>query len=68
VRGGSDTSRSEPSVAMLRRFGKMSPAAITIAVGERNHAWRFQRALDVLLLALRGVWRGGMRVHGSFAP
>ena len=61
VRGGSDTSRSEPSVAMLRRLGKISPAAITTAVGERNHARRFQRTLDVLLLALREIWRGGMR-------
>jgi hypothetical protein len=60
VRGGSDTSSSEPSVAMLRRFGKRSPAAITKAVGERNHARRSQRALDVSLLVLREVRRGGM--------
>jgi len=45
---------------MLRRFGKRSPAAITKAVGERNHARRSQRALDVSLLVLREVRRGGM--------
>ena len=52
VRGGSDTSRTEPSVAMLSRFGKMSPAAITTAVGERTQARTSQRPPDILLLVL----------------
>ena len=60
VRGGTDTSISEPSVAMLNRLGNMSPAANSSAVGERNHARRSQRALDALLFVWRGVRRGGM--------
>jgi len=61
VRGGSDTSRTAPSVAMLRRLGKVRPAAITTATGERSHARRSQRWLDIRLLALREMRRGGRR-------
>ena len=62
VRGGSDTSRIEPSVAMLKRFGKTRPAAITRAVGERNKSRRSQGLLDDLLFGSREERRGGMRV------
>ena len=70
VRGGSDTSRSEPSVAMLRRFGAISPAAITMAVGEVNQARSFEGPLDVVLPERREEWEQVVRVmlleHADF--
>jgi hypothetical protein len=52
---------------MLRRFGAISPAAITMAVGEVNQARSFEGPLDVVLPERREEWRG-MRAHCSFAP